>query len=38
MASSFAGLRGLSVVAGWPVWLAWLLPLTIDAYDAPTLH
>jgi Protein of unknown function (DUF2637) len=30
--SSFAGLRGLAVVAGWPVWLAWLLPLTIDAY------
>lgn len=30
--SSFAGLRGLAVAAGWPVWLAWLLPSTIDAY------
>ncbi len=30
--SSFAGLRGLAVVAGWPVTLAPLLPLTIDAY------
>ncbi len=30
--SSFAGLRGLAVVAGWPVVLAPLLPLTVDAY------
>jgi len=30
--SSFAGLRGLAVVAGWPVTLAPLLPLTVDAY------
>jgi hypothetical protein len=30
--SSFAGLRGLAVVAGWPVWLAPLLPATIDSY------
>jgi hypothetical protein len=30
--SSFAGLRGLAVVAGWPLVLAPLLPLAVDAY------
>ena len=30
--ASFAGLRGLAEVAGWPDQLAWLLPVTIDAY------
>lgn len=30
--ASFAGLRGLADVAGWPDRLAWLLPITIDAY------
>ncbi|MEV6847219.1 DUF2637 domain-containing protein [Actinoplanes sp. NPDC051411] len=30
--ASFAGLRGLAEVAGWPEQLAWLLPITIDAY------
>ncbi|MFI6073931.1 DUF2637 domain-containing protein [Actinoplanes sp. NPDC051343] len=30
--ASFAGLRGLAQVAGWPDQLAWLLPVTIDAY------
>lgn len=30
--SSFAGLRSLAVVAGWPVWLAWIFPLTVDAW------
>jgi hypothetical protein len=30
--SSFAGLRGLAIVAGWPVWLAPLFPVTIDSY------
>jgi hypothetical protein len=30
--ASFAGLRGLAEVAGWPERLAWLLPITIDAY------
>jgi hypothetical protein len=30
--ASFTGLRGLALVAGWPTRLAWLLPLTIDAY------
>ncbi|MBL7255946.1 DUF2637 domain-containing protein [Paractinoplanes lichenicola] len=30
--ASFAGLRGLAEVAGWPGQLAWLLPVTIDAY------
>jgi hypothetical protein len=30
--ASFTGLRGLAVVAGWPGRLAWLLPITIDAY------
>jgi hypothetical protein len=30
--ASFAGLRGLAEVAGWPARLAWLLPITIDAY------
>ncbi|MCU7727701.1 DUF2637 domain-containing protein [Actinoplanes sp. KI2] len=30
--ASFAGLRGLALVAGWPDRLAWLLPITIDAY------
>jgi hypothetical protein len=30
--ASFAGLRGLAMVAGWPDGLAWLLPVTIDAY------
>src|SRR5262249_3107276 len=30
--ASFAGLRGLATAAGWPGRLAWLLPVTIDAY------
>jgi hypothetical protein len=30
--ASFAGLRGLAGAAGWPDRLAWLLPVTIDAY------
>ena len=30
--ASFTGLRGLAAVAGWPDRLAWLLPITIDAY------
>jgi hypothetical protein len=30
--TSFTGLRGLALAAGWPDRLAWLLPLTIDAY------
>jgi len=30
--ASFSGLYGLAVLAGWPVRLAWLLPLTLDAY------
>ncbi len=30
--ASFSGLRGLAEAAGWPGRLAWLLPLTIDAY------
>jgi hypothetical protein len=30
--ASFSGLRGLAEAAGWPNRLAWLLPLTIDAY------
>src|SRR4051812_41198792 len=30
--ASFAGLRGLAQIAGWPDRLAWLLPVTIDAY------
>lgn len=30
--ASFTGLRGLGLVAGWPDRLAWLLPVTIDAY------
>jgi hypothetical protein len=30
--ASFSGLRGLAASAGWPDRLAWLLPLTIDAY------
>src|SRR6266487_6295848 len=30
--ASFSGLRGLAEAAGWPPRLAWLLPLTIDAY------
>lgn len=30
--ASFTGLRGLALVAGWPGRLAWLLPITIDAY------
>jgi hypothetical protein len=30
--ASFAGLRGLATAAGWPARLAWLLPVTIDAY------
>jgi hypothetical protein len=44
--ASFTGLRGLALVAGWPDRLAWLLPVTIDAYAmtsarvwlAPTSH
>lgn len=30
--ASFAGLRGLALITGWPQRLAWLLPLTLDAY------
>jgi Protein of unknown function (DUF2637) len=30
--ASFTGLRGLALVTGWPARLAWLLPLTLDAY------
>jgi hypothetical protein len=30
--SSFSGLRALAIAAGWSVWLAWLLPVTIDSY------
>jgi len=30
--ASFSGLYGLAAVAGWPVRLAWLLPVTLDAY------
>src|SRR3712207_6456435 len=30
--ASFAGLRGLALLSGWPERLAWLLPITIDAY------
>jgi hypothetical protein len=30
--ASFSGLRGLAEAAGWPPRLAWLLPVTIDAY------
>lgn len=30
--ASFSGLYGLASVAGWPVRLAWLLPVTVDAY------
>jgi hypothetical protein len=30
--ASFTGLGGLGLVAGWPNRLAWLLPVTIDAY------
>jgi hypothetical protein len=30
--ASFSGLRGLALLAGWPGGLAWLLPLTVDAY------
>lgn len=30
--ASFTGLRGLALIAGWPPGLAWLLPVTIDAY------
>ena len=30
--ASFTGLYGLATVAGWPVRLAWLLPITIDAH------
>jgi hypothetical protein len=30
--ASFSGLRGLAQDAGWPGRLAWLLPLTVDAY------
>ena len=30
--ASFTGLRGLALVTGWPPRLAWLLPLTLDAY------
>jgi hypothetical protein len=34
--ASFAGLRGLASAAGWPEHLAWLLPVTVDAYASPT--
>jgi len=30
--ASFTGLRGLALITGWPQRLAWLLPLTVDAY------
>lgn len=30
--ASFAGLRGLALITGWPPRLAWLLPVTLDAY------
>jgi hypothetical protein len=30
--ASFSGLRGLAEAAGWPGNLAWLLPVTVDAY------
>jgi hypothetical protein len=30
--ASFSGLQGLAQIAGWPVRLAWLLPVTLDAY------
>jgi hypothetical protein len=30
--ASFSGLYGLAAVAGWPLRLAWLLPVTLDAY------
>jgi hypothetical protein len=30
--ASFSGLQGLAHIAGWPPRLAWLLPVTIDAY------
>ncbi|GAA5174942.1 hypothetical protein GCM10023321_79880 [Pseudonocardia eucalypti] len=30
--ASFSGLRGLAAAAGWPEHLAWLLPVTVDAY------
>ena len=30
--ASFSGLYGLAAMAGWPVRLAWLLPLTLDAH------
>src|SRR5689334_5347538 len=31
--SSFAGLRSLAEVAGWPTLLSFLFPLTVDAYS-----
>ncbi|MBR7830245.1 DUF2637 domain-containing protein [Actinospica sp. MGRD01-02] len=30
--ASFTGLRGLALITGWPTRLAWLLPVTLDAY------
>jgi uncharacterized protein DUF2637 len=30
--ASFSGLRGIAELAGWPDRLAWLLPVTLDAY------
>lgn len=30
--ASFSGLQGLAYIAGWPARLAWLLPVTLDAY------
>ena len=30
--ASFTGLRGLALLTGWPPRLAWLLPITLDAY------
>jgi len=30
--ASFSGLYGLATLTGWPVRLAWLLPLTLDAH------
>jgi hypothetical protein len=30
--ASFSGLYGLAALAGWPVRLAWLLPVTLDAH------
>lgn len=31
--SSFVGLRDLAIIGGWPTWLSFLFPLTIDSYS-----